>query len=101
MVRTVDQSTLVPDESLTIDGGAVAPWSTLMWSLITDVCRSMGVRTDVPFRELTEQEREIVFHGPAEKKHIFYKPKNGSNQAGELDLLTSTPSIPWKMPSLK
>lgn len=85
VVREVDESTLVPDESLTIDGGAVAPWNTLMWSLMTDVCRSMGVRTDVPFSELTAQEREIVFHGPAEKKHIFYKPKNGSNQAGELD----------------
>ena len=55
-----------------------------MWSLMTDVCREMGVRTDVPFRELTEREKEIVYHGPAEKKHIFYKPKN-SNQAGELD----------------
>ena len=85
VVRTVDQNALVPDENLTIDDGAVAPWNTLMWSLMTDVCRSMGVRTDVPFRELTEQEREIVFHRPAEKKHIFYKPKNGSNQAGELD----------------
>lgn len=85
IVRTVDQKTLVPDESLTIDEGAVAPWNTLMWSLMVDVCRAMGVRTDVPFRELTEQEREIVFHGPAEKKHIFYQPKNGSNQAGELD----------------
>jgi excinuclease ABC subunit A len=84
-VRTVDPATLVPDESLTIDGGAVAPWNQLMWSLMTDVCREMGVRTDVPFSELTEQEREIVFHGPAVKKHIFYKPKNGSNQAGELD----------------
>ena len=85
MVRTVDQDTLVPDESLTIDEGAVAPWNTLMWSLMTDVCREMGVRTDVPFSQLTAREREIVFHGPAEKKHIFYKPKNGSNQAGELD----------------
>lgn len=85
VVRTVDQDTLVPDESLTIDEGAVAPWNTLMWSLMTDVCRAMGVRTDVPFSQLTAREREIVFHGPAEKKHIFYKPKNGSNQAGELD----------------
>ena len=85
VVRTVDQDTLVPDESLTIDEGAVAPWNTLMWSLMTDVCREMGVRTDVPFSQLTAREREIVFHGPAEKKHIFYKPKNGSNQAGELD----------------
>ena len=85
VVRTVDQDTLVPDESLTIDEGAVAPWNTLMWSLMTDVCREMGVRTDVPFSHLTDREREIVFHGPAEKKHIFYRPKNGSNQAGELD----------------
>ncbi len=84
IVRTVDRATLVPDESLTIDEGAVAPWNTLMWSLMTEVCRAMGVRTDVPFRELTEQEKDIVYNGPAIKKHIFYHPKN-SNQAGELD----------------
>lgn len=83
-VRTVDESTLVPDETLSIDEGAVAPWNTLMWSLMTDVCREMGVRTDVPFNRLTAKERDIVFHGPAEKKHIFYKSKN-TNQAGELD----------------
>ena len=84
MVRTVDERTLVPDETLSIDEGAVAPWNTLMWSLMTDVCREMGVRTDVPFNRLTEKERDIVFHGPAVKKHIFYKSKN-TNQAGELD----------------
>ena len=83
-VRTVNLDTLVPDESLTIDEGAVAPWNSLMWSLMTDVCREMGVRTDVPFRDLTEREKEIVYHGPAEKKHIFYKAKK-TNQAGELD----------------
>ena len=75
---------LVPDDSLTIDGGAVAPWNSLMWSLMTDVCREMGVRTEVPFRDLTAEEKKIVYHGPAVKKHIFYKAK-GSNQAGELD----------------
>ena len=84
IVRTVDRDTLVPDTTLTIDQGAVAPWNTLMWSLMTDVCRAMGVRTDVPFRELTEEEKNIVYDGPAVKKHIFYHPK-GSNQAGELD----------------
>ena len=84
IVRTVDLDTLVPDDSLTIDEGAVAPWNSLMWSLMTDICREMGVRTDVPFRDLAEREKEIVFHGPAEKKHIFYHNKN-SNQAGELD----------------
>lgn len=84
IVRTVDKSTLVPDENLTIDDGAVAPWGTLMWSLMTDVCREMGVRTNVPFKDLSEKEKDIVYNGPAEKKHIFYKAKN-TNQAGELD----------------
>ena len=85
-VRTVDLSTLVPDESLTIEQGAVAPWNSLMWSLMTDVCKEMGVRIDVPFRELTEREKEIVYHGPAEKKHILYHPKkSNSNDFAELD----------------
>ena len=83
-VRTVDIDSLVPDDSISIDDGAVAPWNSLMWSLMTDVCREMGVRTDVPFRELTEREKDIVYHEPAEKKHILYKAKK-SNQAGELD----------------
>ena len=83
-VRTVDMASLVPDDTLSIDEGAVAPWNSLMWSLMTDVCRAMGVRTDVPFRDLTAEEKEIVYHGPAVKKHILYKAKN-SNQAGELD----------------
>ncbi len=84
VVRTVNRAALIPDESLTIEQGAVAPWNSLMWSLMTDVCRAMGVRTDVPFRELTEEEKQIVYDGPAVKKHIFYHPKN-SNDAAELD----------------
>ncbi|MDO4648850.1 MAG: excinuclease ABC subunit UvrA [Eubacteriales bacterium] len=84
IVQTVDIDTLVPDQSLTIDEGAVLPWQTLMWSLMKDVCREMGVRTDIPFKDLTNEEKEIVYHGPAVKKHILYKAKS-TNQAGELD----------------
>ena len=84
IVRTVDEAALVPDESISIDDGAVLPWGTLMWDLMKQVCGAMGVRTDVPFRELTPEEREIVFHGPMEKKHILYKAKKGENFA-ELD----------------
>lgn len=87
MVRTVDRATLIPDESKTIDEGAVAPWNSLMWSLMTDVCREMGVRTNVPFKDLTEKEKEIVYGGPMEKKHIFYVPKNKSSAAvGDLNM---------------
>ena len=83
-VRTVDRSTLVPDDSLTIEGGAFAPWNFLMWSIMVDVCREMGVRTDIPFRDLTDREKDIVYNGPAEKKHILYYSKK-TNQASELD----------------
>ncbi|MGI6107876.1 MAG: excinuclease ABC subunit UvrA [Lachnospiraceae bacterium] len=73
VVRTVDESTLVPDENLSIDEGAVLPWQTLMWSLMKDIARKMGVRTDVPFKDLTPEERDIVFNGPPVKKNIIYQ----------------------------
>ncbi len=84
IVLTVDESTLVPDESLSIDEGAVAPWQTLMWSLMKDIAREMGVRTDVPFCKLTKKERDIVFHGPAVKKNIIYQNMT-SGAAGDMD----------------
>ena len=84
LVRTVDETTLVPDESLTIDEGAVLPWQTLMWSLMKDIAREMGVRTDVPFRDLTPEERDIVFHGPAVKKNIIYQNKT-TGASGDMD----------------
>lgn len=84
IVRKVNEAALVPDESLSIDEGAVLPWGNLMWDLMKQVCGAMGVRTNVPFSELTPEERDIVYHGPAEKKHILYKPKKGDSFA-ELD----------------
>ena len=84
IVRVVDESTLVPDESLSINEGAVLPWQTLMWSLMKEIAEKMGVRTDVPFRELTPKERDIVFHGPAEKVHLLYQ-NSKTGAAGEMD----------------
>ena len=75
-VQSVDLKTLIPNEDLSIDEGAVAPWNSLMWSLMKDVCREMGVRTDIPFKELSEKEKEIVYFGEPVKKHILYQPKN-------------------------
>ncbi len=84
IIRTVDEDTLVPDESRSIDEGAVAPWQTLMWSLMKDIAREMGVRTNIPFKDLTPEEKEIVFHGPAEKRHILYVNEKTNNMA-EMD----------------
>lgn len=84
IVRTVDRASLVPDETKSIDAGAVLPWGSLMWDLMKQVCGAMGVRTNIPFNQLTDAERDIVFNGPAVKKHILYKPKKG-NDFAELD----------------
>ena len=84
VARTVNRAALVPDESKSIDEGAVVVWGSLMWDLMKQVCGAMGVRTNVPFCELTPEERAIVFDGPAEKRHILYKAKKGDNFA-ELD----------------
>ncbi len=84
-VRIVDEKTLVPDDSLTIEEGAVAPWQTLMWSLMKDIARDhLGIRTDIPFRDLTEREKDLVFHGPAEKHHMLYHNEK-TNTVGEMD----------------
>ena len=84
VVREVDLASLVPDETLSIDEGAVKPWGSLMWDLMKQVAGAMGVRTNVPFNQLTAEERDIVFNGPAVKKHILYHPKSGDDFA-ELD----------------
>ena len=87
IVQTVDMDSLVPNENLSVDDGAVAPWNSLMWSLMTDVCRAMGVRTEIPYKDLSEEEKNIVLDGPMVKKHIFYKAKKATENmsAGELD----------------
>ena len=99
-VLTVDRSTLVPDETLSIDQGAVAPWNSLMWSLMTDVCRAMGVRTDIPFYQLTDKEKDIVYNGPAEKKHILYQSKRPTRPVSWISPIL-TRFILWKTPCQK
>ncbi len=76
VVQTVNEAALVPDDTRTIDEGAVVVWGTLMWSLMKDIVRTMGVRTDVPFRDLTPEEKEIVYHGELKKHHIHYVNPN-------------------------
>ena len=48
------------------------------------MARDLGVRTDVPFRELTEREKDIVFHAPPENHHMVYQSKK-TGESGEMD----------------
>ena len=87
ITKIVDMDSLIPNKNLTLDEGAVAPWNNLMWKLMIDVYREMGVRTNIPFKDLTDKEKQIIYDGPMIKKHIFYKPKKESNSIidGEMD----------------
>lgn len=76
-VREVDETALVPDPRRTIAEGAVAPWSMFGLTVMPQVVAELGVRTDVPYAELTAHERDIVMHGPAEQRHISVRSKNG------------------------
>lgn len=77
VVREIDDALLVPDPSLTIDGGAVAPWKLMGLTVMPQIVGEMGVRTDVPYRDLADEEVDIVLHGPAEKHRIKVPSKSG------------------------
>ncbi|WP_297007674.1 excinuclease ABC subunit UvrA, partial [uncultured Corynebacterium sp.] len=79
-VRTVDDATLVPDPSKSLDDGAVAPWNMFGFNVQPAIAREFGVRTDVPWSELTDDERRIVVDGPEEKRHIAVTSVKGVHE---------------------
>jgi excinuclease ABC subunit A len=76
-VRDVDDGTFVPDPALSIEEGAVEPWKMFGLVAMPKVAAELGVRIDVPFKDLTVKERRIVFDGPETKRLILYPSKNG------------------------
>ncbi|MCU4298255.1 excinuclease ABC subunit UvrA [Brevibacterium permense] len=76
-IREVDDASLIRDPDLSIDDGTVIPWQMFGFNVQPQIAREFGVRTDVPWRDLKDWEREIVFAGPEEKKHITVTSKKG------------------------
>ena len=76
-VRDVDSSKLVSDETKTLENGAVDAWNQFGISWMYHVAGELGVRLDVPFKDLTDEEKDIVYNGPSVKKYINIPSKNG------------------------
>ncbi len=76
-IRGIDDSTLVGDETKTLEEGAVESWNMFGISWMYHVAGELGVRIDVPFKDLTADEKEIVYNGPAVKRYINIPSKNG------------------------
>lgn len=83
VVRELDESRLIGDESLTIDEGAVASWHLPGRNFMPRVVATLGVRTDVPYQDLTDKEREIVLHG--EKKQYPVDITSGTGRVFHMD----------------
>ena len=77
MVREVDMSKLVPDWNKTLGQGAVESWNMFGINWMYRVAESLGVRVDVPFKDLTDEERDIVYNGPEVTKLVAIESATG------------------------
>jgi excinuclease ABC subunit A len=63
-----DPRLIVPDESKSLLGGAIAPWARgdrkLVKTAVTTLARTFGLDPDVPFSRLPRKHRELVLFGP-------------------------------------
>lgn len=78
----VDPELVVPDESLSVADGAIAPWggqrARYFDRLLRSVCDYGDFSADTPWSKLRKQDRELLLHGlDGEKVEYKYKKKNG------------------------
>lgn len=76
-LKEIELDKIIPDRSLTIDQGAVLSWNLPGRTLQKEVIKELGVRTDVPFQDLTKKEQDIVINGPEQRKEILVPTKTG------------------------
>ena len=74
-----DARLVVPDESRSLLGGAIAPWARgdrkLVRDAITTLARTYGIDADAPFAKLPRKHRELVLFGPAGAAKAARSPK--------------------------
>jgi excinuclease ABC subunit A len=65
-----DMNLVIPDKGLTLNGGAIDPWNRPKYrTWFTDLRKhaaTFGIPMDVPWRELSEEAREILLRGKGE-----------------------------------
>lgn len=77
LIRDVDMGKLVPDQTKTLGQGAVEPWNMFGINWMYRVAESLGVRVDVPFKDLTDEEKDIVMNGPEVTKLVAIESATG------------------------
>lgn len=79
----VDLDLVIPDDSLSIDDGAIIPWNPISSNyypqMLSQACETFGIKTDVPFKDLSEEDKEIILNGSGDRKfHFHYKNDFGN-----------------------
>lgn len=77
VIREVDESKLVQDDSLTLRQGAVVAWNQMGIQWMYRVAGELGVRMDVPYRDLTPEEKDVVMNGPEVQRLVMIPSSNG------------------------
>jgi excinuclease ABC subunit A len=85
--KVVDPDRVIPNPDLTIEGGAVAPWAASMeresgWSyrFVDQALQSLEIPRDVPWKDLSEEHRQLVLHGTDAEITVKWQ---GKRSAGE------------------
>ena len=76
-VRELDESKLIGDENLSLAEGVVASWHLPGRNFMPTVAETLGVRTDVPYKDLTDAEKEIVLHGEKKQYPVDFRTSTG------------------------
>lgn len=76
-VQDIDDSKIIANENLTLQEGAIASWRLPGRNFMPTVVAKLGVRIDVPFKELTDQEKDIVLHGKKQKLAVDFPTSTG------------------------
>jgi excinuclease ABC subunit A len=89
-VYDFDPARLVPDESLSLQDGAIAPWAKgdrkLVREALTTLGKTFSIDLTVPFRRLPKKIRDLLFFGaPTANRKAEGEPKKKRTKAREAD----------------
>ncbi|MBO9555091.1 excinuclease ABC subunit UvrA [Cellulomonas sp.] len=77
----VDPDLVVPDEDLSLDEGAVAPWAQISSEyfarVLSALAQDMGFSTSVPWRALPQRAKDAVMYGQNHEVKVRYKNRWG------------------------
>jgi excinuclease ABC subunit A len=84
--QEVDPELVVPDDELSLEDGAIAPWAggqtaEYFVRLLGSLAETVGFRMDMPWRKLTAKAQKSVLHGIDEQVHVRYRNRYGRERS--------------------